>query len=376
MPSTRVVVYGLSTEGYGIASRIAMQGTDVHIVDESTPSAISLNAEVAKTYPTVSSLMEDEPLLALEPIDTAISKAQYLFFTPKVRIAGNDYKVEINSKFKRAVSPLKEGSSVIYVLPAGFGDNAENMSLLEHVTGLIVGEKISYYYYPVSAAIPEPAVIGAFNANVDTDLTEMLALKRGKEFTTLPPSEYLHAIDVLRIFSGTSSMLEICKLATERTTIQYMSGTDLKDIYIDDMIKCLSDMVVLGLSPETPHALSYMIGNGLKRIDTYIKRLIDQVRTILKKRRLKTTKTKVVLSWSFDQNEMRSEKVETLKTLVSRLRDYVNDVEPSVGPDLAKYHTDSAVIAIACSKADYDRLSKNKFPSLIIVKANPLCDVI
>ena len=59
MAGPKVVVYGLSTEGYAIASQMAIKGADVYIIDESTPSAISLKAEIAKTYPNVSSLKED-----------------------------------------------------------------------------------------------------------------------------------------------------------------------------------------------------------------------------------------------------------------------------------------------------------------------------
>ena len=48
MAGSKVVVYGLSTEGYAIASQMAMKGADVFIIDESNPSAISLKAEIAK----------------------------------------------------------------------------------------------------------------------------------------------------------------------------------------------------------------------------------------------------------------------------------------------------------------------------------------
>ena len=136
MGKEKVVVYGLSTEGYEIACQMALKGADVSIIDESTPSAISLKSEIAKTYPHVSALKEDEPLLAMEPIDLAISKADYLFFTPRIRKTGQDIKTEIHSKFKDATSSLKKGSSVIYCLPTGFSGNNENISLLEHVTGL------------------------------------------------------------------------------------------------------------------------------------------------------------------------------------------------------------------------------------------------
>lgn len=141
MGKTRVVVYGLSTEGYAVASHMAIKGADVHIIDEAASSAISLKAEVAKTYPNVSSLKEDEPLLAMEPINIAISKAQYMFFTPRIRRTGQDVKIEINSQFKDAVSALPKNSSIVYSLPTGFGGNLENISLLEHVTGLEAGKK-------------------------------------------------------------------------------------------------------------------------------------------------------------------------------------------------------------------------------------------
>ena len=82
----------------------------------------------------------------MEPIDVAISKAQYLFFTPRIRKTGQDIKTEIHSKFKDAVTSLKKNSSVIFTLATGFGGNNENISLLEHVTGLQAGKNISYFY--------------------------------------------------------------------------------------------------------------------------------------------------------------------------------------------------------------------------------------
>ena len=69
------------------------------------------------------SLREDEPLLAMEPSNIAISKAKYLFFTPRIRKTGQDLKTEVNSKFKDAVEALKKDSSIINCLATGFGGN-------------------------------------------------------------------------------------------------------------------------------------------------------------------------------------------------------------------------------------------------------------
>jgi len=177
MGGVKIVIYGLSTEGYKIACLMALKGADVYIVDESTPSAISIKPEIAKTYPTVNALKEDEPLLSMEPIDVAISKAKYLFFAPRIRKTGQDTITEIHSKFKDATSPLKKGTSVIYNLPTGFGGNNENISLLEHVTGFEAGKSISYFYYPLENLDKTPEVIGTFNSKQDEKLAELLAMR-------------------------------------------------------------------------------------------------------------------------------------------------------------------------------------------------------
>ena len=160
MAGAKVVVYGLSTEGYAIASQMAIKGADVSIIDESTPSAISLKAEIAKTYPNVSSLKEDEPLLAMEPIDVAISKAQYLFFTPRIRKTGQDIKTEIHSKFKDAVTSLKKNSSVIFTLATGFGGNNENISFLnmstKKIDSLLVKHDLDLWDESISINLNSP----------------------------------------------------------------------------------------------------------------------------------------------------------------------------------------------------------------------------
>jgi len=64
MAKEKVVVYGLTTEGYFMACQMAIKGADVYLVDESSPTAISLKPEVAKNCPNIDSLKEDEPLLS------------------------------------------------------------------------------------------------------------------------------------------------------------------------------------------------------------------------------------------------------------------------------------------------------------------------
>jgi len=376
--NSKIVVYGLSTEGYGIASQLAIKGADVYIIDESTPSAISLKAEIAKTYPNVSSLKEDEPLLAMEPIEVAISKADYLFFTPRIRKTGQDIKTEIHSKFKDAVAPMKKNSSVVFTLPTGFGGNNENISLLEHVTGLTVGKQISYFYYPLSDISEQPKIIGSFNAKEDSVLSELLSTgKKEKKFSAISSSEHFHAINVLSRFSSLCSVLEVCKYAQDEITKKDLSTDDFQQTYLDNMIENLLDLKTLGTSFEGANTLMYLINGSVKGIDGYIKRLIDEIRSTLKKNDLKASRTKIAISWTIDQHSMRGDKIEMLQTLTSKLRDYIGDVEAYEDPNFDLFHSDKKTIVIACSQKDFETIEKSKQNSeLIIVKANPLCEIL
>ena len=373
--ATKIVIYGLSTEGYSLACEIALNGGDVQIIDESTPSAISIKQDIAKSYPTVQALKDDEPLLGMTSIDAAISKAQVLIFAPRIRKTGQDIKIELNAKFKDAVSNVKKGSSVVYALGTGFGGNSENMSLLEHVTGLKVGKNISYFYYPLSKDTKK-SYMGSANGKENEVLKKLLTNNKNFNFLTLSSSEYFHAIDVLKQFSNQTSILEVCKFAKDSVTKSDLNSEKLGELFLDDMIDGLFDLRSLSSSFEGASSLMYLINGSLKGIDGYIKRLIDETRLILKKNELKASRTKILLLWTLDQHEMKGEKIEKLQELETKLKDYIGDVE-SISQPVDILQNDKTTIVVVCSKQDFDYIMKNnKDDELIILKANPLCQLI
>ena len=369
---TKVVVFGLSTEGYNIACKMALNGADVQIIDESTPSAISIKKDIAKTYPTVQAIKDDEPLLSMTPIDVAISKAQFLFFVPILRKTGQDSKIEITSKFKEAVSNLKKGSSLVYCLGTGFGGNSENMSLLEHVTGNKVGKNISYYYYPLSPNNELPDYVGANSIKSDEKLQALLSNEEKLEFIGIPSSEYFHAINILKQFSVLTSILEICKFAKDKVSKSDLTTNELGEIFLDNMIDGLFDLRSLSLSFEGANTLMYIINGSVKGIDSYIKRLIDEIRLVLKKNELKASRTKILLLWTLDQHQMKGDKIEILQTLITKLQDYIGDVE-SIESPFDFFENEKTTIVVACSKSDYEYVQKNNEDNeLIAVSYTPL----
>ena len=375
MIKEKVVFFGLSTEGYSLASQMAINGADVQIIDESSSSAILLKSEVAKTYTNVISLREDEPLLAMEPSKVAISKAKYLFFTPRIRKTGQDLKTEVNSKFKDAVGSLKKGSSIINCLATGFGGNNENISLLKHVTGYEAGKTISYFYFPLNNLTKAPEAIGSLKMADEKKLLSLLKTdKKEKKFVDIASAEYLHAINTIQKFSSLCSVLEICKFIKNDAKNTALFN-DFKNIYLDDMITGLYDLRMLGSSFESAQTLMYLINGSIRGISGYIKRLIDTIRITLKKNDLKASKTKIVLSWTLDTNEMRGDKIEMLNTIATKLRDYIGDVETSTG-SVDLFHHDKVTIVIACSSSDYEKIKENQnSEDIFVIKANPLYDV-
>ena len=371
----KVVFFGLSTEGYHLASKMVVNGADVKIIDESAQGAIVLNSEIAQTYTDVIALREDEPLLSMEPGNVAISKAKYLFFTPRIRKTGQDLKTEVNSKFKDAVGELKKDSSIINCLPTGFGGNNENISLLKHITGLEAGKTISYFYFPINDLNKTPDVIGSVKQANENKLLALLKTdKKEKKFVDISSAENLHAINMIQRFSNLCSIVEVCKFVKNNTR-QTAPFNDFKDLYLDDMVNGLYDLRMLGSSFESAQTLMYLINGSIRGIHGYIKRLIDTIRITLKKNELKASKTKIVLSWTLDTNEMRGDKIEMLNSIASKLRDYIGDVETSSG-SVDLFHQDKVTIVVACSNYDYKEIKQNlKEDNAFVIKANPLCEI-
>ena len=382
MPSfPNVVVYGLSTEGYNLASSLVSAGHKVSLLDESTKMGFSLNADIIRTYSSASDLIEDESLLELEGMDDVIASASYLFFFPKIRKIGQEVKIDVSSKFIDAIKPIKNNTSIIYTLPTGIGGNEENIDILEHTTGMTVGENIYYYYMPVNSGpiLSTNTILGNFNSKRDIFLENMLKKFTHQEinFVNILSAELAYVSRILRHYSGIASVLEVCKFSSEYGIDNQIIDNFYKDLYLDDITNGLHDLRIIQSSLHGSNPLVYLVNGTIKSIEGYTKNLIDKVRYILKKRNLKASKTRISISWTLDTNEMRGDKIDVFALLESKLRDYIGEVERKGTNSLDTYPSDKTTISIACSKNDYRLLSsQNKSSESIIIKANPICEVV
>ncbi|MDI1496043.1 MAG: hypothetical protein K8823_1351 [Cenarchaeum symbiont of Oopsacas minuta] len=378
MASPNVVVYGLCTEGYDLACEMVLKGAKVYIVDESNQSAMLLAQEIAKTYPNLHSIKDDEIILPLVSIKEAVSKAQYIFFSPRIRKVGQDLRTEIHFKFKGATTNIAKNASIVYCIPAGIGGNNENISLLEHITGFEVGKTLFYFYYPLGGLQQNPKTMGSFNGRSDPILTNLLTTDKKKiPIVTLQSSEITHAIDTLSQFTRLSSILEICKtMQGEQMEPDDYLGSH-SEIYLGSMVEKLYDLRSLNSSLEGAGTLTSMINCNVKCIDMYIKRLVDKIRSTLKKNDLKASRTLVAISWTLDKYEMRGDKIEFFEKFQERLRDYIRDVDTYNEPYADTFDGTKTIIVVACTKDDYEKIQREKKdPYMILIKANPMCEIV
>ena len=383
MSSESVVVYGLSTEGYKIASAIAIRGHKVSLIDESARMAIMLKPEIIKTYPTVSSLLEDEPLLELQPVDVAIKMASYVFFSPKVRKTGQDVRADISSKLRDVVRSISPGTSIVFTLPTGVGGNTENIALIEHLTGFVIGRDIYYYYMPftsVSDLSQSDLLVGSSSSNKKDlhllGLIQDLPETEDSNIVDIYSAELAHVIRILEHYTGLASTLEVCKQTRSSGFPSHVLQNKYGDLYIDEISNGLYDLRVVASSLSGAGPLAYLVNGTIKGIEGYVKHLIDSLRLVLKMAELKASRTRVIIAWTLDQNEMKGDKIELFSTMESRLKDYIGDVERRPGTSLDIYPTDKNTVVIACSKDDFGAISKTNSHNLdmIIVKANPVCE--
>jgi hypothetical protein len=380
--SKNTVIYGLSTEGYRIASSLAFRGYKVSLIDEAARMAIILKPEIASSYANVSSLMEDEPLLALEPIDIAVKDASYVFFAPKIRKIGQEAKADSHIKLRDATRAIGKGCSVIYCLPTGIGGNSENIAMIERITGLSVNKDFSYYYIPIttSKSLPDEITVGSMDIEDTSEISKILNHPNLFEKLTIvdtASAEFIHAIKVLRLYSGTASVLEIFKHA-RGDRISEEAYALFKDIFLDDISNGLYDLRAISAALSGAGPLMYLVNGTIKATEGYVKYLIDRLRDTLKTRDLKASRIKVVVAWTLDVNEMRGDKIELMQSLESRLKDYIGDVELQYGSRLELYPSDKTVVVVACSKFDLNHIQtkSNNVTDAIIIQANPACHIV
>jgi hypothetical protein len=365
----KVAIYGLTTEGYTLASKM-VEKASVTIVDDTLQMAMDLDAQMVKSNRTLGQLLGEESLLGLKPISQVLSEAKVVLFAPKLRKTGDESIIESTGKMREVARNISKGGTVINVLPVGVGGNNDNIALIEKQTGMKVGESLNYGYCPLGPG-SEHATVASFAKMRDYVIPEDIGLRSTDD--SIVSSELAHASSVLNESASIVTEIELMRRARGQRPVT-KAGVEK---YIDDLASRVYDLTAIQASEDVGEPLTYLAGAALKSLENHARYIVEETRELLRELQLKASKTRVIVAWTVDKYEMRADRLKTAEKLEEKLRDYVTDVrhaQVTVGrEDIIDAYKHN--VAIACSHSDLEWVKGLKggarTTELTILKATP-----
>jgi hypothetical protein len=359
LPKQKVCVYGLTSEGYSVASRLVDKAA-VTVVDETLQMAMDLEEGMVKTHKTIDELVSDEMLMGLKPVSQVLSEAAVIVFTPKLRKVRDESIIEASAKLRDVAKYASNGSTVVNMLPTGVGGNADNIALLEKQTGLKAGERLNYGYCPTGP----PAASGAEPAGPANPVALLGSKAASKEFASLEDLGFKTAYGgiagfeleyISRVLTLCTSMAAEVELMRKARELKASTGGQ-PERYIDQLASLIYDLTAIQSSEDVGEPITYLAGAAVKSLENYERYVVEETRDLLRDLQLKASRTRVVVAWSADRYEMRADRLATAQSLTEKLRDYVTDVRQVD----ARTRTDDLIdsykhsVAIVCTPADLE----------------------
>jgi len=316
-----VVVYGLSSEGYQIAAKLAARGYQVSLIDETLGTAMELRPEIAGDYRELRSLLADEVLLSIRSSKESVTNSRVIFFTPKVRRRNEETAAEVKTRLGDVTKNMSPNTLLVYCLPVGVSGTKEIIDKIEHSSGLGCGKEFSFAYAPLDSG--KPTVFGC-DSKEPRHAAVVEAAGFSMEVTSLPKAELVHAQRIVAKYATLASSFEAARRLTQSGAD---SPRDYKQIFCEDLSSNAYDLSLILDSLETGDPILYLASGANKSIESFGRFLVERVRDFVKVKEIKAARLKIVLFTDTDILEMRGDKLNIAHDLVERLRDYFSDID-------------------------------------------------
>jgi hypothetical protein len=321
-PKEATVIFGLSSEGFQIGSKLAAKGYEVTMIDEFLGTAMELRPEIAGDYRDLRSLLAAEPLMQIKSKKDSISGAKVIFFTPRLRRKDEEILAEVKSRISDACKSMGPDTVFAFCLPLGIGGTKEIIDRIEHSSGLTNGRDFWFSYCPLDSE-GKPSVFGCDGKNPPhSKVIEAAGL--GTEVVGLLKAELVHAQKVVAKYSNLASAFETARRLTQMGTD---SPREYKQVFAEDLGGNLFDLNLVLDSLETGEPILYLASGANKSVESYGRFLVERVREFVRLNDLKAARLKILLFSDSDSLEMRGDRQRLATDLVERLRDYFSDID-------------------------------------------------
>ena len=276
LPKPKVAIYGLTTEGYTIASKI-VDVASVTIVDDTLQMAMDLTPQLVKSHSTLQELVGGESLMGLKPIPQVLVGGQArLLHAQSSGRPGTNPIIESNMKVREVAAHVSKGSTIVNTLPMGIGGNSDNIAVIEKQTGMKVGETINYAYCPLRPR-GEPGVI-ALSAKMRESLSpEEIGMKSA--YGGIAASELAYVSSVLNESASIAVDVELMRKARSQSRLASQEGGVGKregEKYIDDLAAFVYDLTAVQASEDVGEPLTYMAGAALRSLENDVRYIVDE----------------------------------------------------------------------------------------------------
>lgn len=321
-PREPSVIFGLSSEGFQIGSKLAAKGYQVTLIDELLGTGMELRPEIAGDYRDLRSLLADEPLMEIRSKKESIAAAKAIFFAPRLRRRDEEILAEVKSRISDATKNMSPDTVFVFCLPLGIGGTKEIIDRIEHASGLINGKDFWFSYSPLDSE-GRPSVFGCDGK--DAPYSKVIeAAGLGTEVTGLQKAELVHSQKVVAKYSNLASAFETSRRLTQMGTD---SPREYRQVFAEDLSSNLFDLSLILDSLETGEPILILASGANKSIESYGRFLVERVREFVRLKDLKASRLKIILFSDTDILEMRGDRIRLAADLVERLRDYFSDIE-------------------------------------------------
>jgi hypothetical protein len=316
-----IVVYGLSTEGYQIASKLAAKGYQVALIDETLGTAMELRPEIAGDYRDLGSLLSDEVLMTIRSSRESVSNSSAIFFSPKIRRADQEAITEVKSRLGDSTKFMKPETLFVYCLPCGISGTKEIIDKIEHSSGLVAGKDFCFVYAPLDAG--KPTVFGCDAKQVlHSSIIDAAGLSN--EISSLSKAELVYAQRIVAKYSALASAFETARRLAQ---LGAESPRDYKQVFCEDLSTNNFDLMLILDTLETGDPILYLASGANKSIESYGRFLVERVREFVRVKEVRAARLKIVLYSDADLLEMRGDRLRLAQNLVERLHDYFSDID-------------------------------------------------